>query len=821
MTMENHGRKPSSDFGGLLRRYRLAAGLSQETLAERARLSPYGISALERGYRLNPQRETLELLSGALALNAEERRAFEAAAARPSMARRRGSGVTVGPWPSATSALLPLALTKLVGRDQELREIAGLLDEHRFVTLTGAGGIGKTQTALRAASAAGDNFETVYFAALASIDDPSLVTVAIAYALGVQAVSNHPLIETLTAFLRHKAVLLVLDNCEHVVTEAAVVAEALLTGCPRIGVLATSREPLMAGGERTYRLPSLGVEDAVALFADRAQAMDHRFILNAENAPPIAEICRRLDGIPLAIELAACRVSALSVQALLAKLDDRFRILAGGRRTALARHQTMRAAIDWSYDLLASREQRLFERLSVFAGSCTLGTAAAICASDVVIEEDVLALLSSLVEKSLVATSLEANEPRYRLLESFREYAREKLRARDEHLVFARRHARTYLKLAKQANDGNLSDSGVTLTHSDVSDFRAALEWTLTNRGDVLVGQRLAGEISIWDSFQLADGRRWTSTALELADDRTPDEIVAALSFADAYIGNNLRHHAAMLASSETALAYYRNAGDANRTVWALGLAAEALCCLDRRTEAKALLDEALPLGQTLNGRDRVAYAHILRTLPRACRIEIEETRRHIGEAVRIYDELGEAVNVAHSLNDLSECEFRAGNVDLALRCTMDVLAMSRSSRLEWMAARVWALNYMSLYLVSLGRFDEGAQRAREALSRARELNWDHFAAWALENLAEVAVLRTEASAETAPTIYGTAAQVLGFTQARFESLGSVREPGKRPQYERVVYALRTALGPKRTAELMAAGAGMTDEEVAEVTARL
>lgn len=819
MTMENHGPKPSSDFGGLLRRYRLAAGFSQETLAERARLSPYGISALERGYRSSPQRETLELLSGALALNAEERRAFEAAATRPSMPRRRGSGVTVGPWPSATSALLPLALTSLVGRDQELREIAELLDEHRFVTLTGAGGIGKTQTALRAASAAGEKFGTVCFAALASIDDPSLVTVAVAYALGVQAVPNHSLIETLTAFLRNKAVLLVLDNCEHAIAEAAVVAEVLLTACPRLRILATSREPLMATGERTYRLPCLAVDDAVALFADRAQALDHRFIVDADNAPPIAEICRRLDGIPLAIELAACRVSALSVQALLAKIDDRFRILTGGRRTALARHQTMRAAIDWSYDLLSFREQRLFERLSIFAGSCSFGSAVAVCAADGIVEDDVLALLSSLVEKSLVATSLEENQPRYRLLESFREYAREKLRARNEDVVFARRHALTYLQLAKQANRA-VSDSGVApLTHSDVSDLRAALEWTLTNRGDVLLGQELAGEISTWDSFQLADGRRWTTKALELADESTPDEIVAALSFADAYIGNNLRHHAATLASSETALAYYRDAGDAYRTVWALGLAAEALDCLDRCTEAKALLDESLPLARTLRGGDRRAYANILRALPRVCDVQIEESRRCIGEAVRIYDELSETVNVAHSLNDLSECEFRADNVDLALRCTMDVLAMSRSSRLEWTAARAWALNYASLYLVSLGRFDEGAQRAREALSLARELHWDHFAAWALENLVAVSMLLTEASAET--TTYARAAQVLGFAQAQFESLGSVREPVMRPHYERVIHALRAALGPKRIAELMASGAGMSADQAAEAVARL
>ena len=311
-------------------------------------MSAHGISALERGYRRRPQFETLTLLAGALALSEHDRREFVVAAGSES-ARRAGS-VTVGPWAGVATSSFPAALTSFVGREAELEEIRALMREQRMVTLTGPGGIGKTRTATQIARDLGDARDgAICFVAFAPIGDPSLVAATIASTLGVQEMPNRPLIETLRAYLRNKSLLLMLDNCEHVIEQAAIMAEALLDGCPRVRILATSRERLRAAGERAYRLHPLSANDAVSLFADRACAVDHRFAVTTENAPEIEQICRNVDGMPLAIELAAARVNVLSVKALAAKLDDRLGTLSGGERTADPRMQAMRATIDWSY----------------------------------------------------------------------------------------------------------------------------------------------------------------------------------------------------------------------------------------------------------------------------------------------------------------------------------------------------------------------------------------------------------------------------------------------------------------------------------------
>ncbi|MGA9943758.1 MAG: helix-turn-helix domain-containing protein [Candidatus Cybelea sp.] len=275
----------SSDFGTLLRRFRLAAGLSQEMLAERAGLSANGIGALERGYRRAPQRETLALIVRALGLGEHHRHDLEASA---------GSRRTVvrGSTPNlqkANATFLPLSLTEFVGREEELGAIAGLVCEHRLVTIAGAGGIGKTQTALRAvASLEAGRTSNVRFIGLAPLADPGLVVSAIAASCGVKEVLHQPLLERVVASLRSHPVLLILDNCEHVVAEAARVAEVLLTSCPELRILATSREPLRSAGEHTYRLPSLTREDAVALFVARARAADHRFALDDANASAVS-----------------------------------------------------------------------------------------------------------------------------------------------------------------------------------------------------------------------------------------------------------------------------------------------------------------------------------------------------------------------------------------------------------------------------------------------------------------------------------------------------------------------------------------------------
>ena len=310
--METEGRPTGPlDFGALLRRYRLAAGLSQEALAERARLSTEGVSALERGFRRTPQRGTLALLASALGLDDEKRREFEEAAARRVLlGRNEDAQVVVGPWGNRDPAALPLSLTAFVGRETELGEIATLLRDERLITLTGAAGIGKTRTALEVARSLIVAADQACFVALAAVPDASLVATTVASVLRVKPLMDRPAIESLLAHLKNKQLLLILDNCEHLITEAARIVEALLAGCPRLQILVTSREPLRLAGECRYRLPSLDAEDAITLFYDRARAVDHRFALSDVNMPIVAELCRRLDAIPLAIELAAGRVNS-------------------------------------------------------------------------------------------------------------------------------------------------------------------------------------------------------------------------------------------------------------------------------------------------------------------------------------------------------------------------------------------------------------------------------------------------------------------------------------------------------------------------------
>ncbi|HEV7126313.1 MAG TPA: helix-turn-helix domain-containing protein, partial [Ktedonobacterales bacterium] len=455
-------RSPPATLAELLQHYRRAAGLTQEELAERAHLSAQGISNLERGVRRLPQRGTVTLLIEALGLAGAARAAFEAAA--------RGVG---GPAPavptdqSAPAAApdhstptvptnLPLALTSFVGREREIATVRRLLSQTRLLTLTGAGGCGKTRLALEVARTLAHEApqgvvyaEGIWLVELAALSDGTRVVQTVATVLGVRERPGRSLLDSLTAFLGAKHVLLLLDNCEHLLGACAALADALLRVCPRLTVLTTSREALGIGGERPWRVPSLGLPDprggltleqaaaceAVQLFVQRAQVVRMDFTLTGRQVMLAAQACRRLDGIPLALELAAARLAVLSLDQLATRLDDRFRLLTGGSRTALPRQQTLRATLDWSYDLLGEPERLLLQRLSVFAGGWTLEAAEAICAGEV------LDLLAGLVAKSLVLLEEGATDARYRMLETVRQYARERLvaagkapRLQDRHL---------------------------------------------------------------------------------------------------------------------------------------------------------------------------------------------------------------------------------------------------------------------------------------------------------------------------------------------------------------------------------------------------
>jgi predicted ATPase/transcriptional regulator with XRE-family HTH domain len=829
--VEERGRVPT--FGALLRQYRLAAGLSQEALAERARVSVNGISALERGYRRTPQHETLALLAGALALDVEQRREFEGAAVR-SGTMRRATSVTVGPWPSVHGTNLPLALKSFVGREAELDAIASLVRDHRLVTIAGAGGLGKTQTALQVGRVMSDGGDgAVCLVAFAPIAQASLVFAAIASALGVQEALNRPLLETVLAYLKNKTLLLILDNCEHVIDQAAIVAEAVLGGCPRVRILATSRESLRAPGEYTYRLPPLRVPSAegarrleaanaseyaaIVLFNDRARASDHRFALTDQNAPIVAELCRRVDGIPLAIELAAARVNQSSLETLTEKLDDRFRILTFGERTARPQQQTMRATIDWSYDLLTPPERRIFEQLSVFAGGCTLDTATAVCGVEETSDADVFDLLSSLVDKSLLVLDLEESEPRYRLLESFGQYAREKLEMRGEEDVVAHRHAVAYLALAQRLNRAfyDVKENFFVWAREELDNWRAALEWALNERGDVLLGQRLVGRLDgLWRSVAPVEGRSWLGRALELVDARTPSSVLAQLTYTETVIAAALNEHEAMLASARVAIEHYRVVGDSRGIALAQFHEASALLETGRTAEAQLLLEKALPIARREGNRWLIgAILSVFAAIAMEAG-DFDAARGYVAEALQ--GDEGSKLSFGWRMLTLLGIESRAGNVELALRYATDALEIFQAFNLARGVG--YALNFMAEQLILLNRYDEAATSARDALNIAREQHIDAAAANALQHLAAIAALRPRDAPEPATSSHVRAARILGFVNARLARImgSGRRDRDQQPEYDRVLAVLRGALSADVVAKLMAAGSAMTEEQAVE-----
>lgn len=423
---------------------------------------------------------------------------------------------TVRPIPSN----LPEAVSELIGRDHELHEILELAADRRLVTLTGPGGIGKTRLALEAARELLSDFgDGVWLVELGSLADPGLLPATVASALGLTFATGVLTPERVAAALGSKHLLIVLDNCEHVIEATAAMTEAILRANPVASMLVTSREPLRADGESVYRVQSLEVpaegalergqllrSGAVRLFIARTRAAEQQFSPDARIAA-IAAICRRLDGIPLAIELAAARAAALGIEGLAARLDDRFRLLTGGHRTALPRHQTLRATLDWSYELLPTTERVILRRIAVFAGMFKLESAAAVVASDEIAAPDVVDYLANLVAKSLVTADVSAFTAQYRLLDTTRAYALEMLRESGEFDIFARHHAEHHRNMFERASAdwGTLSTTDWLVTYGrQVDNLRAALDWAFSPGGDAGIGVALtAAAAPFWMRLSL------------------------------------------------------------------------------------------------------------------------------------------------------------------------------------------------------------------------------------------------------------------------------------------------------------------------------
>ncbi|MBV8725857.1 MAG: helix-turn-helix domain-containing protein [Candidatus Eremiobacteraeota bacterium] len=820
--MEDDRPAPGSpEFGTLLRHYRVAAGLSQEALAERAHMSANGIGALERGYRRTPQRETLELLAGALALDAQQRANLEQVAARSRPQRRLGGSMRFPPLLNVGTSALPFAVTNFIGRESELEEIARLVSEWRLVSLTGTGGMGKTQTALQIARTLRKTTEqAVHFIGLAPVADPSLVATTIASALGLHDVPKQGTLDTVLMELRNKRSVLILDNCEHVIDEVASIARALLSNCEGLRILATSREPLKIAGEHVYRLPSLDTSSAVALFADRAGAADRGFHLTAENEPMVAEICRRLDGIPLAIELAAARAGALSLQTLAEKLNDRFALLDGGSRTALPRQQTMRATIEWSYNLLSAPERRLFERLAVFAGGCTLSMVAAVCGDEGQSETEILHLLSSLVDKSLVNVDPDGEEPRYRLLGATQHYAREWLANGGESDAMLDRLARTLLRLAQDIAgiqpiyNARLDRSPKTLRtmRAERANFDEAMHWALAHRGNTQVGQELAWRVPF---LQAKDAVHWLKVALASVTKSTPRPLIIKLEIQLAWCFVDLRDHEEAIAAARRAVTTSRKFGDARLLAAARRLLGRALTHAWNLDEAEFELQQSLASWRKLG--DRRATATTLSYLAFA------SVRR--GDYLRARKLNQEALDVLGDTDDrsarfikieLARAEYGLGHYETALAYSREVLPALEAEAAEGGSTCVILMLNQCTFLLALDQFSEAmnvAQRALAATLDAQNPRPD-LAPYVAGSLAKVALLaRGDGSDGHRAIDVETCAKLIGWNEAVCASRGE-SDPDETSEELSI---LRRELGQKRVELLLAAGAALDYGAVAEL----
>ena len=866
-----HHADDRASFGALLRRCRLAGGLTQESLAERSRVAKRTLQELERD-AARPRRETVRRLIAALQPLPEVRVQFEMAisaprrhpgTARPLRADAEPGGNRTRParHGAATSPPTPLRLTSFIGREREIADVGRLLRTSRLLTLTGSGGCGKTRLALELADRYAPSYpDGVYVVWLAALADPVHVASAMAQSLGVQEVVGEPLVDTVARRVGGKRMLLVVDNIEHLLPASPMLAD-LLAACPELTALVTSREVLRLQGEQVYPIAPLSLphdggspsdrrrdvvtsvlaSEAGRLFVDRARSAQPDFPLDAPTASAIAEICLRLDGLPLAIELAAARVRLLPPQAMIRKLEHRLPLLTGGARDLPARQRTLRDTVAWSYDLLDEQERRLFRRLAAFQGGWTVEAAEAVCdLGDLTL--DVLDGLDALVAKSLIEQRERGGtETRFGMLETIREYGLEMLEAAGEAAETRRRHLAYFVERVEQAEPQHFGPDVAATVRTlmrDHDNVRAALAWSLTDRTSESIdaGLRLASafELVWFQTDQIAEARHWLERVLAMDTARRlaagsgagltamfPEEAraglrpprrcsagqhprVAALNML-AVVLNLQFYPEQTIAWSIEALVLAHAVGDSLGIAQANGTLAQMEHFRGDYARSKMLAEEALRLGRILNDDYHVWRA--LQSLGQATMAlgDLSRSRHHVEEALEMARAAGDLRGSAQETRLLGQIACHEGDLPRAAECFEESLTWW--AKLETTRGPHTTLCEYGHVLFALGELDRAQRRFRESLTLS-QLGGDRMAVVRCFDGIAAALVMT-----SGPAAAPRAARLLGAAAALRASLGLAIRPFDRATHEQGMAATRAALDEHAFEAAWLEGQAMTLEQ--------
>lgn len=678
---------------------------------------------------------------------------------------------------TATSADVPAPLTRFVGRERELDDLARLLPATRLLTLTGAGGSGKTRLARETAQRVGGSFERVSWVDLTPLADPTLIDDRIATALRIPERTGGAPLDAVIGAIGDSRTLLVVDNCEHLVDACATVAETLLQRCPHLVVLATSREALGVMSETAWLVPAMSLTEAVQLFVDRAQSSLPSFTLTEANRPAVEEICRRLDGIPLAIEFAAARVRVLPPEQIARRLDDAFRLLSSGNRTAMPRHRTLRATMEWSHALLGAREQALLRRLSVFAGSFSLDAAETICQGTMLEADDILDGIAALVDKSLLVLVTSEGDARYRLLETVRQYGLERLAEADEQTHFAHRHAEYFLSLLEgpglHVYEGELSAAQLARLAEEDDNLRAVMAWAI------------AEPSRAEHALRLADGLFWYWYGSSMA-----------------FPGGQYREGKRFV---EAALA---NGHDQDRVLRANALSALGLIALatgEWELSARCLAD-ALDIARATHNRAHETFAVTKLGATQFMRGHIGEARQLLAEAQVLI--AGRSPSVLHAFVYFWDSWLALVTGDLRRAREVATMQIGLGHQTRHHSVRGHSNTIMGMLETAEGHLDEAYTYYITAITH----HLDPEDAWGLmldvEGLARLAVARRR---------YSDAARILGGCDALRERAMIVSPPMAHEQLERLVTLLQEKLGADAVARLRAEGRTLPLSEIVQI----